>query len=487
MLRSARAALASLSVSAESPFVGADLNAKLAVGGSEGDVAARFAFWESRAPGTRVGDDRYRWEISHKRCRPAPHVPPVDRWAPFRLDVEPDPARMELRLSLPISIAENAEYLARVGERHPALRAHARALLDEALPLFRRDLAQYVLGTHPWTDTFALFALVRRPRALEELRPLAIALASVYASALSDDRVLGLRFPFADTPLASATAQLAWGLLRLGLEVPRLSGMVRAVASMRRASGAWGDGDAPDDVLVTLPCLELLSRVDPSFDSAPTLAWLLSRQTPSGFFSVLGPEAPWLTRAIVELAEDLAQPFAHRFRWPQIPAANLDRKTGLPFYAYFDDLARLMSELDGLRDVTTEVAFIDLARFREFNNRFGQDMGDLVLAHFAEALRELPAAAVVRDGGDEMLVIGAPTRGGLASDLDAWRRAWPERFCARFGDEAPPVAPRILVAKTPGRGLRETRERLGQSVGALKQKSKDVGPEGALDELPPST
>ena len=86
-----------------------------------------------------------------------------------------------------------------------------------------------------------------------------------------------------------------------------------------------------------------------------------------------------------------------------------------------------------------------------------------------------------------MLVIGAPTRGGLASDLDAWRRAWPERFCARFGDEAPPVAPRILVAKTPGRGLRETRERLGQSVGALKQKSKDVGPEGALDELPPST
>jgi diguanylate cyclase (GGDEF)-like protein len=69
-----------------------------------------------------------------------------------------------------------------------------------------------------------------------------------------------------------------------------------------------------------------------------------------------------------------------------------------------------VSELAASR---VDVAFLDLAGFRAFNNAHGQDAGDAVLAELAAALREIPSAAVVRDGGDEFLVVGAPTRDRL--------------------------------------------------------------------------
>jgi hypothetical protein len=101
-----------------------------------------------------------------------------------------------------------------------------------------------------------------------------------------------------------------------------------------------------------------------------------------------------------------------------------------------------------------------------------------VLAEFAHALAEIQAAAVVRDGGDEFLVIGAPTRTGVAESLHAFRRGWPARFRARFGDGTP-VAARILVTSGPGRELRAMRERLGRSLAPLKG-AQAPGPEGVL-------
>lgn len=164
-------------------------------------------------------------------------------------------------------------------------------------------------------------------------------------------------------------------------------------------------------------------------------------------------------------------------------SANLDKKTGLPFFAYFADLAELFSELAGLSQTHTQLAFIDLAGFRAFNNRFGQDVGDQVLAHFAQVLRELPGARVVRDGGDEFLVVGAPTRSGLTQDLEQLRQDWPRRFHGRFGREVAPVAPRILVSTVRANGLMRAREALGRAVSPLKKRAPTPSAEGVLEVL----
>lgn len=145
-----------------------------------------------------------------------------------------------------------------------------------------------------------------------------------------------------------------------------------------------------------------------------------------------------------------------------------DHKTGLPFFAYFADLAEVFSAIPGLGSASVEVAFIDLIGFRAFNNTFGQNAGDDVLAEFAAELGDVPTATTIRDGGDEFVVVGAPTRSGLFDAMETLRRSWPQRFHARFGADVPPVAPRILVGRTRGNQLRHAREALGRGITGLK-------------------
>jgi len=109
-----------------------------------------------------------------------------------------------------------------------------------------------------------------------------------------------------------------------------------------------------------------------------------------------------------------------------------------------------------------------------------------VLASLASELRKIPSAHAIRDGGDEFIVVGAPSRTGLDRDLDAFRAAWPARFRKDFGADVPPVAPRILWTEAPGRDLRATRERLGRGMGAVKNAAKKPPPEGVLARLPES-
>ena len=89
--------------------------------------------------------------------------------------------------------------------------------------------------------------------------------------------------------------------------------------------------------------------------------------------------------------------------------------------------------------------------------------------------------AVSRHGGDEFLVVGAPTRSGLAAALDAFRRAWPARFAARFG-EGTPVVSRILTTSGQSKDLRAMRERLGRALTPLKR-AAPPGPDGLLVTL----
>lgn len=471
-----------------SPFAASEALAKRALG-LPGDDGARLRFWGSRVPGTRVGDDRYRWEISHRRCKGGAHVPPREQWKPLRPEIERDPD--ELRLSLPLAIADGCEYLGVLADGAGDDAALAARLLAEAEPLFRRDLAASVQAQNPWSDTFALRCIAARARPLERLRPLALAIAASYAAVVEDGAVRGQRFPMHERPLVSATAQLAAGLLALGHDLPLLGKLLATVSAGQLPSDAFGD-DMPEktaakfgreNLLTTFVVADLLGSVDPSFDAPRVLAWAATAQRDDGFFVAFGPELGWLTGEMIRLIDAAARPFAERFRFPHVPSANLDRKTALPFYAYFDDLARLFAELSGLASATVPVAFLDLAGFGAFNNAFGQDLGDAVLAAIARALDDVAFARPIRDGGDEFIVVGAPGRAGLDRDLDAFRRAWPARFTAAFGRDVPTVAPRILVTETPGRALREAREHLGRSMGGVKNAAKTPPPEGVLERL----
>jgi len=451
--------------------------------GEPSRARALFQHWNTRAAGSPRGDMRYRWELTHRRGVPLPRFSASAKgwtaWRPAEQALlERDPFELEERLSLPIALAENTDLLARESFSGDELAAE---LLREALPVIRRDYAGFVQALDPWRDTFALWCLTRRERALGLLHPLALAIATCYAAGAEAGVVRGLRFPFHEQPLASASAQLASSLLTLGMELDLAAALVAFVRDQQRESGSWGDADEPSDLLTTWVAAELLERVDPSFDFSRTAAELERMRGGSALWRALGPEALWLSAEVARSLDEASASFPRRFRWPFVQSANLDRKTGLPFFAYFADVARLFEKLEGLAAADVELGFIDLVGFRVFNNTYGQERGDDVLAAFARALETLPSSRAIRDGGDEFIVLSAPTRRGLAGDLDAFRQSWPRVFQTHFGADVPPVAPRIVVGTTPGRRLVAARETLGRRIGDLK--GVEIGEEGLLVEL----
>ena len=435
-------------------------------------VEAMLGFLESRVAGSPRGESRYRWELTHRVGVKMPrYAAVVGQWTAWREGeaqaLARDPFEVEARLLVPIVVTEHLEMLlgaAAGGE----LAARARALFDEAAPVARREIARYVAGTDAWADTFALWCLTRTRRVLEQLHSLAVALAVTHAAGQAGP-VRGQRFPYYDKPLVSASAQLASALLALGVELEVASALVCHVGAARRASGGWGDDAEREDALTTVVAADLLARTDPSFDLAPTLAYFAATQGADGLWRALGPEAPWLSGEIVGVMRAAREPFAARFRWPHCARSALDHKTGVPFFAHFLDVANVMASLPGLATATIELAFLDLIGFRAFNNRFGQDAGDEVLRRFADELQAIAEARVVRDGGDEFLVIGTPGRAPLAPALDRFLVTWQAAFHARFGADVPGVAPRIVVGRSAGGALRGLRERLGRAITELKE------------------
>lgn len=461
----------------------------LAASGRGVDVSTHaerlLAFWSSRDPGSMVSESRYHWELSHERAPDSAYCPPRAAWRAFRprdqAVLERDPAAFEQRFTVPISVCDGGALLAARAREGDEVAAR---LLRHAEPVIRKDLAAYVRGAHAWTDTFALECLVRRPRLLARMQPFAIAIAACHTpDARAHGHVRGARFPFHEQPLVSASAFLASGLLALGLELPLVAELAAFVATAREPRGGWGDAAEPPDVLTTWAAASLLARVDPDFDARAVAAWLAARQTPQGLFRALGPETPWLTDVITSLLEESGRPFAERFRWPYLPDDNRDHKTRLPFYAYFTQLATMFEDLPGLARSTCRVAFMDLCGFREFNNRFGQDMGDDVLRAFADTLGEVGSAIAIRDGGDEFLLVGAPTFDGLPEAVERFRDRWPARFVERFGADAPVVRARVLVGECRGDRLVAAREVLGRAVGDLKHSEVTDDPRGARRDL----
>jgi GGDEF domain-containing protein len=455
------------------------------------DECALLEAWRTTTP-REAGAARYRWPISPRFTRSLPSwVGREDTWIPWRpreaiaLQADRDHlATFTSRLITPLVLADVLDLLDAAVDRGDDWSRLARELLAEALPKVHRDASEWVQENHAWSDTWALWAFARRPRALGRLHPFALAIGDAYAASArrTGDRVLGSRFPFHDVPLVSASAQLATGLVALGFHPKLIGRLATWVRHERRPDGGWGDGDGPPDVLTTLVAADLLATLDPGFDPARTAWWLAAAQRPDGWWRAFGPESTWLTVEILDWLETSGRPFAERFRWPHIALANRDRRTSLPFYGYYSDLERLFAELPSLARSEVEVAFIDLAGFGTFNNAFGMAAGDAALRAFALALARIRGGQAIRDGGDEFIVVGAPTARGLPQRIARFRETWPAEFASAFPGGGV-VAPRILTATTTGARIVDARNLLGVEIGGLKRRYETVGPGGIQVDL----
>ena len=305
--------LAHLELGADPLFPTAILRGRRLVGGPLEDRPLLEAWSPLHARET--GAIRYRWAIDPKFAGPLPAwVGPEATWVPSRLgDAEAlaeVPDRQSLftaRLVTSLVLADMLELLGRAVERGDDTSELARSYLDEAMPKVRRDAANWVQELHAWGDTWAMWALARRPSALGALHPFALAIADAYAAAArrSGGRVTGTRFPYHGVPLVSGSAQLASGLVALGFHpklVRSLAGWVRAE---QREDGGWGDGAYPSDVLTTLVAGDLLATLDPTYDPGPAAAWLARAQRPDGWWRAYGPESTWLS---VEIAGCRSRP-----------------------------------------------------------------------------------------------------------------------------------------------------------------------------------
>lgn len=459
--------------------------------GREIDPRALLELYDSREPAYgRQNARRYRWSLPYL---PEPgNAAYAERWSgrwwrPAERDFLAErPKEYARRLVTPITVATQFAFWGSVADDkdHPVCARAAERLLREARRTAEDDIAEWTAAIDPWRDTFALWLLTGEPRALQELRHMAFALAVRYA-AIAERKlgVFGRQFPFFDQQLVSADAALAAGLWRFGLYPSLLPHLLDAVRVAQRSDGGWSDGRQPSDVLTTLVAADLLAGLDPSWDPEPTAAFFVAHQEAGGWWRALNPEVPWLTAAIVRWLQSVDRPFAERFRWPQMPIWGRDRTTGLPTMAFFEELAGLMQ---GLGDAPIEIAFSDLAGFGKFNKKEGQEAGDVALRAYADALSELPGVLVVRDGGDELLIIGRPTvTGRLEAQLDAFRHTWPAWAQKRAGVAAGDVVPRILVTSGVARDLHLLRGRLGMQIGPLKELVERPGLYGALGRLPP--
>jgi GGDEF domain-containing protein len=447
--------------------------------GDSEPARASITHWlDVRTSGNPDSVRRYPWAISTAYYRRPAYVPARETWQAWRPAEtdwrEQNLYRFEASLLGPFVLSDVVELLSRMAGTGDG---DAGTLLEQVLPVVRRDMARLVVGLHAWTDTWGLWNLARNDHALRRLHPFALAIADTYAARAIAQGGLGTgsRFPFHDRPLVSVSAQLAAGLTALGFH-PQLTGRLAAWVAAREApEGAWGDADGPRDLLTTLVAADLLGGLDPAWDPGPAVAWVEGQRRPDGVFVAYGPEAAWLT---LELDARLALPFARRFRWPHLATEQRDRRTQLPFLGYLADLARLCAEVPALARAPVEIAFLDLAGFGDWNNRYGMAAGDEVLRFLATELADLPGSVAIRDGGDEFLVIGVPHGYGLTASLEAFRHAFPGRLSARFGTEA--VAPRILVGRTIGASLIGARDALGSEIAELKAAHGSPSPEGIL-------
>jgi GGDEF domain-containing protein len=439
-----------------------------AAAGRDADPGPLLTRLEEQAAADRGGRG-FRWQLPVGRWIPLDRL---QRWRPAEAELaERNPNDHANRLWRPIVLVEHLAWLEEVAAGSDERGAgRARVVLARVLPSAEDLVAQTITGTDTWADNFLLWSFVRTPRALEPLRGLVSALASRYVlrASRTGSLVHGRAFPFYGASMPSATAHLATASAILGEGVGLVEGQLSYLARERRPDRGWGDPGQPSDLLATLAAARLLGSIDPSFDPATTVEPLGAQAVSSGPRPCLiGPEWPWVAAELWRFLRWSEEPFTDRFQWPNVPRAQMDDKTTLPWLDGYFTVADLFTAVSALGSQPVEVAFLDLANFGAWNKDHGQDAGDDLLRLLARQLRALPSSRAYRDGGDEFLAVGSPGTTTLEEAMRLMSASWPAESRRAF--PGLPVVPiRAVVTRTGADGLRAARVELGKAVGPLK-------------------
>ena len=220
--------------------------------GSDPDPRDLLASW---TPGVtrETGAVRYRWAMNPRFIAPWPAwIGPQTSRVPWRARdaaawaERPQRSIEDIeRLLTPLILADSLQLLVDAGERADECGDLARDFLDEALPKARRDAARWVLESRAWADTWALWAIARRPGALTLLYPFALAIGDSYATSARRAGNL-VRRNSHSTASRSSRAALTWrpasSLLGFNRILLGPSPLGSTVSSTRTVAGATARG-----------------------------------------------------------------------------------------------------------------------------------------------------------------------------------------------------------------------------------------------------
>jgi diguanylate cyclase (GGDEF)-like protein/PAS domain S-box-containing protein len=155
--------------------------------------------------------------------------------------------------------------------------------------------------------------------------------------------------------------------------------------------------------------------------------------------------------------------------------ATHDTLTGLPNRALLHE--RVQGMLDACaQDGEVAVMFLDLDRFKDVNDSFGHEFGDVLLCAVAERLRGAlgPGAVIARLGGDEFVVARRCARDGADGALCTARRLLDALTApVRIGAQDVIIGASIGIAMYPRDA--GTRELLFQAADTAMYRAKGAG------------
>jgi diguanylate cyclase (GGDEF)-like protein/PAS domain S-box-containing protein len=154
--------------------------------------------------------------------------------------------------------------------------------------------------------------------------------------------------------------------------------------------------------------------------------------------------------------------------------ATHDTLTGLPNRALLNERLQQMLAFSP-RDSTIAVLFIDLDRFKEVNDSFGHQPGDVLLCEvgrrFRQALR--PGDVVARLGGDEFMVVAHCSAGRNSAASIAEKLLGMLAAPVDIGNQHVFISASIGISMFPEHG--QSREMLFQSADTAMYQAKSAG------------
>lgn len=194
--------------------------------------------------------------------------------------------------------------------------------------------------------------------------------------------------------------------------------------------------------------------------------YFLREQGTPLWLEYLHPAMDALGAFVLVLAVARAARYAEQEMHTARSNARTDPLTGLPNRAALDSSlpGRIAEAERSGRPLS--LMFIDLDHFKQVNDRWGHDIGDLCLAAAAQAMRHHVRSTdlMARYGGEEFVLVLDGADLGVAKEVAAELRAGVERQGRRIGEHA--------VGLTVSIGLAELRP--GEAAGALLRRADEA-------------